>query len=91
MLTTFDACPTKCDDKSQEENDAPIKTPFYLDFELLVLREFRLSFYLGVQLLIELSEQSEYFTICLYCVKVVQVTFLRNSGDLSLSFLAFNC
>jgi hypothetical protein len=29
MLTTFDACPTKCDDKSQEENDAPIKTPFF--------------------------------------------------------------
>jgi hypothetical protein len=47
--------------------------PFYLDFEVLVLPEFRLSFYLGVQLLIELSEQSEYFTICLYCVKVVQV------------------
>jgi hypothetical protein len=48
---------------------------FYLDFEVMVLPEFRLSFFLGVQLLKELSDQSEILTTSYYCVKEVQVTF----------------
>jgi len=41
----------------------------------MVLPEFRLSFFLGVQLLKELSDQSEILTTNYYCVKEVQVTF----------------